>query len=183
MQSSSHHRPCRADARGSGTRQRTPKVAPPVLPPLRARYAPPAQSASRSTPTAMSARRFLTTVSVWSVICIILPCNHEYTLCGRATGTLKPHDPPSSYERIRAPPRISFPSPLVSFRGVSISLLFNSLSIRSARIDAVLFLSISPPSSHIPARPFHLIAHRNFSIPQLRRSYPRCRICVCGPCG
>lgn len=116
MQSSSHHRPCRADARGSGTRQRTPKVAPPVLPPLRARYAPPAQSASRSTPTTMSARRFLATVSVWSVIYIILPCNQEYILYGRATEPSRPHEPLSSYERITAPYCTSFPSPLVSVR-------------------------------------------------------------------
>lgn len=50
----------------------------------------------------MSARRFLATLSVWSVICIILPCNQEYILYGRATVPSRPHDPPSSYERIPA---------------------------------------------------------------------------------
>ena len=59
---------------------------------------------------------------------IRLPCNQEYILYGRATVPSRPHDPPSSYERIPtsrrqsfpsripAPSLISFPSPFVSVR-------------------------------------------------------------------
>ena len=94
-------------------------------------------------PTAMSARRFLTTVSVWSVICIILPCNQEYILYGRATVPLRPHDPPSSYERVRAPYRDSFP--FQSQRVLSLSILVPATPVLSIslRIATSLIRSLA----------------------------------------
>lgn len=93
-------------------------------------------------------------MSVWYVICIILPCNQEYTLCGRATGMLMPHDPPSSYERIRAAPRDSSPFPFVSVRFGA-----NPLHVVSWHCQAIasLVYSFPPP---VAACPFRLISRR-----------------------
>ena len=93
-------------------------------------------------------------MSVWYVICIILPCNQEYTLCGRATGVSMPHDPPSSYERIRAAPRGSSPFPFVSVRCGA-----NPLHVSSWHCLAIasLVYSFPPP---VAACPFRLTSRR-----------------------
>lgn len=94
-------------------------------------------------------------MSVWYVICIILPCNQEYTLCGRATGVSMPHDPPSSYERIRAAPRGSSPFPFVSVRCGANPLHVSSWHCLSHRLSRLFFSaasrSVSFPS-HLASR-------------------------------
>ena len=115
----------------------------------------------------MSARRFLTTVSVWSIIYIILPCNQEYILYGRATEPSRPHDPLSSYERITAPYCSSFPSPLVSVRcGANPQLvhspLRSPLTCAAFRIHLIAGRSTSTPCQFVTPRintvPFPLAA-------------------------
>lgn len=97
-------------------------------------------------------------MSVWYVICIILPCNQEYTLCGRATGVSMPHDPPSSYERIRVAPRGSSPFPFVSVRCGA-----NPLHVSSWHCLAIasLVYSFPPP---VAACPFRLTSRRGPSV-------------------
>lgn len=109
-------------------------------------------------------------MSVWYVICIILPCNQECTLCGRATGVSMPHDPPSSYERIRAAPRGSSPFPFVSVRCGA-----NPLHVSSWHCLAIasLVYSFPPPVAACPfllnsspsnTGPFRFISRRGPSV-------------------
>lgn len=99
-------------------------------------------------------------MSVWYVICIILPCNQEYTLCGRATRVSMPHDPPSSYERIRAAPRGSSPFPFVSVRCGANPLHVSSWHFRLTSRRGPSHISYPSRFSALQhaAFPFHLAA-------------------------
>lgn len=135
-------------------------------------------------------------------LCLMMPPKIGSQLVRRETGRSPRHH--AIVFSITAPYCSSFPSPFVSVRcAVRISTARRVLALPSHRYSTlllsipfrcqsqrVLSLSILIPATRFlslsPLRissPFHLIAYRNFSISQLRRSYPQCRICVCGPCG
>lgn len=134
-------------------------------------------------------------MSVWYVICIILPCNQEYTLCGRATGVSMPHDPPSSYERIRAAPRGSSPFPFVSVRCGANPLHVSSwhCHLASRPLAHIISLSVQRPSTRclsFPSRSFAgltrgaVSAYMGRAVSPLWRPPPTrsgpCRCCAIG---